>query len=95
MQVNATTPLPCVEVSAQQSALIQPQRTPRGRPRVTRDLAVMLAGGDRLTDLGALRREGVLFGEVSSDATVYLCLERLDKRMLSHIRHAVRAASAA
>jgi hypothetical protein len=38
--------------------------------RVARDLAVMLAdGGDCLADLGALRDQGVLFGEVASDAT--------------------------
>ena len=40
--------------------------------RVVRDLAVMLAdGGDCLSDLGALRDQGVLFGAVASEATAY------------------------
>ena len=61
--------------------------------RVVRDLAVMLAdGGDALTDLGALRDQGVLFGEVASDATAYRAVERLDSGMLSRIRE-VRAAA--
>jgi Transposase DDE domain group 1 len=63
--------------------------------RVARDLAVMLAdGGDCLTDLGALRDQGVLFGEVASDATAYRCLERLDEEMLAGIRVARAAARA-
>ena len=63
--------------------------------RVVRDLAVMLAdGGDCLTDLGALRDQGVLFGEVASDATAYRCLERLDEAALSRMRAARAAARA-
>ena len=63
--------------------------------RVARDVAVMLAdGGDCLTDLGALRDQGVLFGEVASDATAYRCLERLDEEMLAQIREARAAARA-
>jgi len=63
--------------------------------RVARDLAVMLAdGGDALTDLGALRDQGVLFGEVASEATAYRCLERLDEEMLAQIREARAAARA-
>jgi len=63
--------------------------------RVARDLAVMLAdGGDCLSDLGALRDQGVLFGEVASDATAYRCLERLDEKMLAQIRKARAAARA-
>ena len=105
MQVNATTPLPRVEVCAEKSALTSRagtallsaladrlgltggltaalrchSRKVRHEPgRVARDLAVMLAGGgDCLTDLGALRDQGVLFGEVAADATAYRCLERL------------------
>jgi len=54
---------------------------------IVRDLAVMLAdGGDCLIDLGVLRDQGVLFGDVASDATAYRCVERLDERMLSRIR---------
>jgi len=61
--------------------------------RVARDVAVMLAdGGDCLTDLGALRDQGVLFGAVASDATAYRCVERLDEAMLAQIR-AARAAA--
>jgi Transposase DDE domain group 1 len=63
--------------------------------RVARDLAVMLAdGGDALTDLGALRDQGVLFGEVASDATAYRCVERLDEEMLVRVRAARAAARA-
>jgi hypothetical protein len=53
------------------SALSVPSRAVRHEPgRVARDLAVMLAdGGDCLADLGALRDQGVLFGELASDAT--------------------------
>jgi hypothetical protein len=60
------------------SALSVHSRAVRHEPgRVARDLAVMLAdGGDCLADLGALRDQGVLFGEVASDATAYRCLER-------------------
>ena len=55
--------------------------------RIVRDPAVMLAdGGDCLTDLGVLRDQRVLFGDVASDATAYRCVERLDARMLPHIR---------
>ena len=122
MQVNATTPLPRVEVSATgpdltsragtallsaladrlgltgglTAALRCHSRKVRHEPgRVVRDLAVMLAdGGDCLTDLGALRDQGVLFGEVASDATAYRCLERLDEAALSRIRAARAAARA-
>jgi len=63
--------------------------------RVARDIAVMLAdGGDCLTDLGILRDQRVLFGEVASDATAYRCVERLDAGMLVHIRGARAAARA-
>ena len=61
--------------------------------RVARDLAVMLAdGGDCLSDLGALRDQEVLFGEVASEATAYRCLERLDEKMLAQVRKARAAA---
>ena len=63
--------------------------------RVVGDLAVMLAdGGDCLTDLGALRDQGVLFGEVASDPSAYRCVERLDAGMLARIRAARAAARA-
>jgi hypothetical protein len=63
--------------------------------RIVRDLAVMLAdGGDALTDLGALRDQGVLFGAVASEATAYRCVERLDEEMLARLRSARAAARA-
>ncbi len=63
--------------------------------RIVRDLAVMLAdGGDALTDLGALRDQGVLFGEVASVPTAYRCVARLDEGMLARIRAARAAARA-
>jgi len=78
------------------SGLSVHSRAVRHEPgRVARDVAVMLAdGGDALTDLGALRDQGVLFGEVASDATAYRCLERLDEEMLAQIREARAAARA-
>jgi len=122
VQVNATTPLPRVEVCAEKSALTSRagtallsaladrlgltggltaalrchSRKVRHEPgRVVRDLAVMLAdGGDALCDLGALRDQQVLFGEVASDATAYRCLERLDEAALSRMRAARAAARA-
>lgn len=45
---------------------------------VVRDLAVMLAGGgESLTDLGALREQAALFGEVASDSTAYRVIEQI------------------
>ena len=65
-------------------------RSVRHEPgRILRDIAVMLAdGGDCLSDLGALRDQQVLFGEVASDSTVYRCVERLDGAMLTRLREA-------
>jgi hypothetical protein len=66
------------------------ERTPRHSPgRVIRDLAVMLAdGGDALCDLGAVRDQEALFGEVASDATAYRLVERIaaDPDALGRIR---------
>src|SRR5450830_1501823 len=78
------------------SGLTVHSRAVRHEPgRVARDVAVMLAdGGDCLTDLGVLRDQGVLFGEVASDATAYRCRERLDAGMLARIREARAAACA-
>ena len=46
---------------------------------MARDLAVVFADGRHaLTDLGALRDQGVLFGAVAADATANRCVERLD-----------------
>jgi hypothetical protein len=63
--------------------------------RIVRDIAVMLAdGGDCLTDLGALRDQGVLFGPVASDTTALRCIERLDGRVLARMREACAVARA-
>jgi Transposase DDE domain group 1 len=67
-------------------------RAPTHSPgRVVRDLAVMLAdGGDALCDLGAVRDQQPLFGEVASDATAYRLIERIarDPGALERIRAA-------
>ncbi|MDP2181821.1 MAG: IS1380 family transposase [Actinomycetota bacterium] len=65
-------------------------RSVRHEPgRIVRDIAVMLAdGGDCLSDLGALRGQRVLFGEVASASTVYRAAERLDGQALTRIREA-------
>src|SRR3954447_18011038 len=45
---------------------------------VIRDLAVMLAdGGDCLSDLGALREQQALFGDVASDATAHRLIRQI------------------
>ena len=77
-------------------ALSVHSRAVRHEPgRVVRDLSVMLAdGGDCLADLGALRDQRVLFGDVASDATAYRCVERLDAGMLAGMRGACAAARA-
>jgi Transposase DDE domain group 1 len=46
--------------------------------RVVRDLAVMLAdGGDCLADLGAVRDQDVLFGQVASDSTAFRVIDKV------------------
>ena len=82
--------------SALTAALRFGSRKLRHEPgRVVRDLAVMLAdGGDCLSDLGVLRDQETLFGEVASGATAYRCVERLDEEMLAGIRAARAAARA-
>ena len=57
--------------------------------RTLRDLAVMLAdGGDCLCDLGALRDQPILFGDVCSDATAWRALAALDGERLAAVREA-------
>lgn len=71
-------------------------RSVRHEPgRIVRDICVMIAdGGDALTDLGALRDQEVLFGDVASDATAYRCVERLGSGMLARMREARAVARA-
>jgi len=46
--------------------------------RVIRDLAVMLAdGGECVSDLGAVREQDALFGEVASDSTAFGMIDRI------------------
>lgn len=57
--------------------------------RIVRDVSVMLAdGGDALSDLGALREQPALFGEVASNATAHRCVQRLDSAALTAMRAA-------
>jgi hypothetical protein len=59
--------------------------------RVVRDLAVMLAdGGECLSDLGVLRDQQPLFGEVASDSTAFRVIERIasDPDLLDGLRAA-------
>jgi len=59
--------------------------------RVIRDLAVMLAdGGDCLADLGAVRDQQALFGQVASSATAFRVIDRIasDPEGLERLRGA-------
>ena len=62
---------------------------------VLRDLAVMLAdGGGCLGDLGALRDQLDLYGNVASDSTAFRVLDSIDEQGLSRLRAAVAVARA-
>lgn len=70
---------------------VKERRSGHDPGRVVRDLAVMLAdGGECLSDLGGLRDQQVLFGEVASDSTAYRMLERIasDPELLDGLRAA-------
>jgi hypothetical protein len=59
--------------------------------RVVRDLAVMLAdGGECVSDLGVVREQGALFGEVASDSTAFRMVQRIARTpgMLDALRDA-------
>ncbi len=58
--------------------------------RVIRDLAVMAAdGGECISDLGAVRDQQPLFGEVSSDSTAFRVVDRIaGERLLEELRAA-------
>ena len=58
--------------------------------RVIRDLAVMLAdGGECVSDLGAVRDQQPLFGQVASDSTAFRVIERVASgRLLDELRAA-------
>ena len=60
---------------------------------VLRDLAVMLAdGGDCLADLGALRDQLDLYGNVASDSTAFRVIDSIDEQRLQRSRTAVATA---
>jgi len=62
---------------------------------VLRDLAVMLAdGGECLADLGALRDQLDLYGNVASDATAFRVIDSIDEACLDRLRGAVALARA-
>jgi len=62
---------------------------------VLRDLAVMLAdGGECLADLGALRDQLDLYGNVASDATAFRVIDSIDEAGLARLRGAVAVARA-
>ncbi|MEA2374260.1 MAG: hypothetical protein QOD53_723 [Thermoleophilaceae bacterium] len=57
--------------------------------RVVRDLAVMLAdGGDSVCDLGGVRDQAALFGQVASDSTAFRVIDRIaqDPGLLDGLR---------
>lgn len=65
------------------------------RGQVLRDLVVMLAdGGDCVSDLGALRDQPGVFGEVASIATAWRVVTGMKKKDLKRIREARRQARA-
>jgi len=62
---------------------------------VLRDLAVMLAdGGDCLADLGALRDQLDLYGNVASDSTAFRVIDSIYEACLDRLRGAVAVARA-
>ena len=78
------------------SAAMAPTKVRRrghDRGRVLVDLAVMLAdGGETISDLGVLRDQPALFGDVSSVPTAWRTLEAIDDTTLARIAVARAAA---
>jgi hypothetical protein len=57
--------------------------------RVLRDLCVSIAdGGDCVTDLGVIRGQQALFGQVASETTAHRVLKSIDSELLEAIRAA-------
>lgn len=62
---------------------------------VLRDLAVSIAdGGDCVCDLGVLRGQQALFGQVASETTAHRVAKSIDAEVLDRIRKARAAARA-
>jgi Transposase DDE domain group 1 len=76
-------------------ALTRERRSAHDPGVVLRDLAVMLAdGGDCLADLGAMRDQPDLFGNVPSDSTAFRVIDSVDEECLGRLRAAVAVARA-
>jgi hypothetical protein len=74
---------------------VRERRSGHDPGRVVRDLALTLAdGGEALTDLGAIRDQAPLFGEVASDSTAYRAIERIAREpaLLEALRSARKRA---
>src|SRR6201993_2967644 len=73
--------------------VIKQRRRGHDPGRVIGDLAVMLAdGGECVSDLGAVREQSALFGEVASDSTAFRTVDRIAST--PGLLDAVRAAHA-
>ena len=87
-----------VGVTRALSAAMAPTRARRSAHDpgvVLRDLAVMLAdGGDCLADMGALRDQPDLFGNLASDSTAFRVIDSVDGECLDRLRAAVAIARA-
>jgi hypothetical protein len=83
-------------LTAELSAAMGPTRERRSAHDpgvVLRDLCVAIAdGGDCITDLGVLRGQEALFGEVASETTAHRVIKSIDDERLEAIR-AARAAA--
>jgi hypothetical protein len=71
-------------------AALKQRRRGHDPGRVIRDLAVMLAdGGECVSDLGAVRDQQALFGEVASGSTAFRVIDRVAaERLLDELRAA-------
>jgi hypothetical protein len=71
-------------------AVLKQRRRGHDPGRVIRDLAVMLVdGGECVSDLGAVRDQGALFGPVASDSTAFRTVDRVaSERLLGELRAA-------
>ena len=70
--------------------VLKQRRRGHDRGRVIRDLAVMLAdGGECVSDLGAVRDQQPLFGQVASDSTAFRAVDQVaSERLLDQLRGA-------
>jgi hypothetical protein len=76
---------------SQRLAVLKQRRRGHDPGRVIRDLAVMLAdGGECVSDLGAVREQEALFGQVASDSTAFRVVDRIasDPGLLEALREA-------